>query len=464
MASNVRKNVLTALVEWETSQKDILFAHPYTKDLDARDRAFAKRLTEGCLERQIELDYLLDQASKTPIRTQKPLIRCLLRMSLYQILYMDAVPNHAAISEAQKCADHFHFSGLKPYISGILHHFARHKDTLRYPDPQKDLLYALSVKVSIPQWILRLWLEAYGEEILLPMVESFFTPRPVTVTFHTKLTPMEQQAYLDQWRELGVGIQRGAYVPHCYELTHLFGVDALPGFLEGAFYVQDQSSALAVQAAGIRPGDLVVDICAAPGGKTIAAAMLGARVLSRDVSDRKIQRLQENITRLSHIPSPLHITTQIWNAQETDESLLGKADVVLMDVPCSGLGVMGKKPDLKYRLTPEGIASLQCLQKEIVAHSWQYLKPGGILLYSTCTLNPAENEEMIAMMTTQFPLDLVSLSSDLPKEIRAAASQTGSIRKGSECATEVENACVTLFPGFFETDGFFFAKMQRRYT
>lgn len=229
----------------------------------------------------------------------------------------------------------------------------------------------------------------------------------------------------------------------------------LPGFQEGAFTVQDVSSALAVEAAGIKDKDFVMDICAAPGGKSILAAERAGRVLARDVSEAKLAIIEENLQRM---PSP-NMLCQVQDATVMDEKYREQADVVLMDVPCSGLGVMGKKRDIKYHVSPQGLESIVTLQKQIVEQSWQYVKPGGTLLYSTCTINPGENEDMVAWIVENFPFEPDSLAEYLPETLLEEAGELMAQRK---LPKELREACIQLMPGYMDADGFFFARLKRK--
>ena len=214
-----------------------------------------------------------------------------------------------------------------------------------------------------------------------------------------------------------------------YLAQNLENVSELPGFAEGKFTVQDASSALAVEAAGICPGNTVMDLCAAPGGKTILAAEFAGEaghIVSRDVSEYTTDLIRENLERMNR----RNVEVQVYDATVHDPEKEKYADVVLMDVPCSGLGVMGKKRDIKYHATPESLQSITELQRQIVAAGWQYVKPHGVLLYSTCTIHRGENQEMAVWITENFPFVL-----------------------------EEERQ---LLPGTDETDGFYYARLRRK--
>lgn len=432
MAENIREIVLDTLLVLERREdfshrliKAVLDKYGY---LAERDRAFIKRLTEGTIERQIELDYYLDQCSSVPVRKMKPLIRCLMRMSVYQLLYMDNVPDSAVCNEACKLAQKRKFGNLKGFVNGVLRNVARQKDELKLPDAQKDTVGWLSVKYSMPVWIVELWLKQYGREQTERMLQSLLEIHPVSLRFRKNLSGTEQEELLQKLRAEGVKLTAGEAAQGLYLAENGESLFHMPEFAAGKYLVQDASSVLAVEASGICPGDFVMDICAAPGGKSILAAELAGeagRVLARDVSEAKTAMIEENCSRMGI----QNMTVEVWDATVTDEAYCEKADVLLADVPCSGLGVLGKKRDIKYRMTPEQTEEIVKLQREIITHSWQYVKKGGTLLYSTCTIHAKENEEMARWITEQFPF-----------------------------ALEAERQ---FLPGVDETDGFYYAKFRR---
>lgn len=465
MQTNTRELVLDILLALERGEgfsnqiiRSVLDKYDY---LDGRDKAFIKRVAEGTIERQIELDYYLNQFSSVPVRKMKPLIRCLLRMSAYQLLYLDAVPDSAVCNEACKLAEKRMFRNLKGFVNGVLRNLAKQKDNLPLPDREKGEVLYLSVKYSVPEWLVELWLREYGKEIVETLLEGLLQIHPVSIRFRTDLKDKERERYLKEMEAQGVTVRQSSYLPYLYTLQNVEGVQILPGFEEGAFTVQDASSALAVEAAGIGSEDFVIDVCAAPGGKSILAAEKADKVLSRDVSESKVELIGENLERMQIN----NVITQVYDATQTDETYREKADVVLMDVPCSGLGVLGKKRDIKYHASPESLSEITKLQREIISHSWQYVKPGGILLYSTCTIHRAENEEMVEWILENFPFEPVTLDEELPDKLKEQRKLVQSARKeysGEEPDEGLESACVQMLPGYMEADGFFFAKLRRK--
>ena len=237
--------------------------------------------------------------------------------------------------------------------------------------------------------------------------------------------------------------------------------------------MQDVSSALAVEAAGLTAGDFVIDVCAAPGGKSLLAAEKAGRVLARDVSEEKTGLIRGNAERMR----AENIEIQVFDGQQTDEELMGRADAVFLDVPCSGFGVIGKKRDIKYRVTREDLESLVELQRRIVTASAGYVKPGGTLVYSTCTIHRAENEDMVRFITRELGFVPESLEGILPEEVLAEKKRIAELKAGTDAVgpgtglkdaevgtglTAAEDAaCIQLLPGFMECDGFFIARFRR---
>lgn len=463
MAVNSREIVLDLLLELEREKvfsnqliKAVLDKYDY---LEGREKAFIKRVAEGTLERQIELDYYLDGISNVPVRKMKPLIRCLMRMSVYQLLYMDSVPDSAVCNEACKLAVKRKFAGLRGFVNGVLRNVARQKDCLPMPDPEENLPLYLSVKYSMPQWLVNFFLDSYTPQAVERLLEGLLTIHPVSVRFDGNLPEQSAQELRREMEQAGAVLQKSPYLPYSYLCRYADNLTTLPGFAKGQWTVQDVSCALAIEAACLAPGDFVVDACASPGGKTLLAAERAKRVLARDVSEEKLGRILENIERMG----VENVETQVWDARITDESLVGRADVLLLDVPCSGLGIIGKKRDIKYHVTKQGMDELNALQREIVGSSIPYLKPGGTLLYSTCTINPAENEEMVAYLVRDLGLEPVSLRGRLPEALLSRREEVRQCERPDRFAlTEAEaDACISLLPGFMEADGFFIACLKR---
>ncbi|MCM1056799.1 MAG: 16S rRNA (cytosine(967)-C(5))-methyltransferase RsmB [Firmicutes bacterium] len=429
---------------------------------DSRDKAFIKRVTEGTLERQQELDHYLDAFSSLPVKKMKPFIRCLLRMSVYQILYMEAVPDSAVCNEACKLAAKHSFGSLKGFVNGVLRSISRNKGNLPLPEESAEPIKYLAVKYSVPEWLVQFWLEEYGGEITRTMLAGLKEIHPVSLRFSERLSPEEIRQLSEEIADRGAVLRESPYLSRVRLLEHGDGIVGLPGFAEGKWTVQDVSSALAVELAGIRETDLVMDVCAAPGGKSIFAAEKAMKVLSRDVSEEKTGLIRENIARMGS----KNIEVRTWDATCLDRAYEGKADVVLLDVPCSGLGVMGRKRDIGRHASREGMESLSALQREIVRVCSRYVKPGGTLLYSTCTIDPAENEEMVRFLAEELGMEPLSLEESLPELLLQQKRATEALRekegKDHGLTAAERRACIQLLPGYMEADGFFIARFKRK--
>lgn len=446
---NTREIILDMLMEI-TAQKEyshkvigqVLEKYNY---LGGQDKSFMKRVTEGTIERQIQIDYILNSFSSVKVNKMKPLIRNLLRMSVYQLLFMESIPDSAVCNEAVKLVAKRKFHNLKGFVNGVLRNVARNKTSIQYPDKEKEPVTALSVLYSCPEWIVKMWLKEYEPETCECMLQALLEIHPVTIRIDEALTEMEKEEVLSELKGKSKKIEKHRYLPYAYTATGVEGFANIETFRDGKFTIQDVSSMLAVEAAGIKPGDFVLDVCAAPGGKSLHAAVKtgeNGRVEARDVTERKTDLIEENKERLKK----QWVRTKVWDASVLDESMVESADVVLADVPCSGLGILGKKRDIKYRVSSESLETVCELQKKIVDTVWQYVKPGGTLLYSTCTIHKAENEDMVSYIMKKYPLKTESLNEYLPRELWSETTEKGFLQ---------------LLPGVQESDGFFIARFKR---
>ncbi len=429
--TNARDIVLSILLDIEGNNtfSNIAIAKALKKhQFEAKkDRAFITRLAEGVTETRIKLDYIIDVFSKTPSEKCKPLIRSLLRMGVYQIMYMDAVPDSAVCNEAVKLAKKHNFGSLGGFVNGVLRAVARNKDNIAMPD-RKNMSEYLSVNYSTPEWLCKKIMEDYGEKGETIIAASFDERKTALRVNTLKITREELKQFVEEENAkrrnnankgndinkgnnankrnnvnkennegdnsaIHIVLEDGIYDENALLVSGYDFIRSMPGYRQGLFFIQDESSMRAIKAAGIKPCQTVVDVCAAPGGKTLNAAcyMEGkGKIYARDISDEKLILIEENAGRLG-IGDMLSI--EKWDAKSVDERLVQKADVVIADLPCSGLGIMGRKNDIKYRIKQEQLDELVRLQRDILSVVKQYVKKGGVLLYSTCTINPQENKE-----------------------------------------------------------------------
>ena len=415
MDVNIRAVVLDILTEME---KEGEFSHITINNallkyqyLDRTQRAFINRLSLGTIECRIEMDYILNQYSKTPVNRMKPLIRRIMRMAVYQIIYMENVPDSAACNEAVKLAAKRGFTGLKGFVNGVLRNISRNKDNITYPDKANETKKYLSVKYSMPEWIIELWNTNMSYEEIEDILAGMKKDKKTYIRCNTLKGSTD---YIKKiLEEEGVTVTEVSGLSYAYEISGYDYLTALKSFNEGLYQIQDISSMMAGEYVKPSTDSLIVDVCAAPGGKSINAALklaeaaydnkdipesgiskevlkgITGRVIARDVSDYKASLIDDNVARLG-IP---YIDVEVHNALEFDEELEGKADIVIADLPCSGLGIMGRKPDIRYNITKEKIDDIISLQRDILKVVSRYVKTGGTLVYSTCTINRAENED-----------------------------------------------------------------------
>lgn len=391
---NLRAVVLEMLLENEKNGEfsnyllnNALAKYQY---LEKSQRSFMAKLFIGSIERKIELDYVCNQFSKTKTNKMKPLIRVLIRMSIYQLLYMDSVPESAVCNEAVKLANKRGFSSLRGFVNGVLRNIARNKENIKYPKKSDFLLYN-SVKYSMPEWIIKMWQQEYDNETIEDILDGLFKEKRTYIRVNTnKTSPEELKLILEKE---GVKVC-DTIVPYALEISDYDYLTGLDSFNEGLFQIQDLSSILAGYNSRIEKGYTVVDVCAAPGGKTINASLLvgeEGKVYARDISFEKLDKIEENIDRLGLT----NVELDVFDASKLDESLVGKCDLVIADLPCSGLGIIGRKPDIKYNASPDKLEELVKIQRNILSTVVKYLKESAILVYSTCTINKAENEEQL---------------------------------------------------------------------
>lgn len=391
--------------------RDVLDKYRY---LPKQDRAFITRLSQGTLERMIELDAIINQFSKTKVKKMKPVIAVILRSGVYQLKYMDSVPDSAACNEAVKLTVKRGFSGLKGFVNGVMRNIARNLDQIKLPDADKEPEKYLSVRYSVLEWIVARFIRQYGKEACEKSLEAFLQPHPTSVQVDTDRISMEEITASLQAQ--GITVTQNPEIKRALFLSGYEALDEIEEFENGLLYVQDTASMLAVEMAAPKPGDTVIDVCAAPGGKSVyAARMIGetGHVESRDLTEYKVEMIEDNIERCQLS----NMTAKVWDATEFDASAEEKADVVIADLPCSGLGVIGTKTDIKYNASEEKIQELAALQQEILQVVCRYVKPDGTLLYSTCTMTKEENEENVhKFLETHTEFELEQMRQCFPYE------------------------------------------------
>ena len=419
--SSVRNACLGSLVDFEKYKKysNIELSGSVKKyGFGDRDRTFFTKLFYGVIEKKLTLDYYIDRLSEK--KNRDPRVINILRMGLYQIIYMDKVPDSAACDESVKLAKKSKNRQAAPYVNAVLRNFLRKRGEL---ERELYTLNDLEIKYSCSSDIINIWTDSYGAGTAKKILEASLLTRGLTITVNS--LKISRDEFLDKLQTQNIGAKKTDVSQ--YGVTTDGGVPAqsIYGYDEGLFYVQDEASQICAQATGAAPGDLVIDCCAAPGGKSFFMAQMmqnSGRIVCFDIHKNKLNVVDSSAKKLGITIIETHIHDSKLRYD------IKNADIVLCDVPCSGLGVISKKPEIKYK-TLEEISKLPKLQYKILSACSNYVKPGGTLVYSTCTLNKRENEEVVYGFLDE--------------------------NKNFECA-DIQ----TFFP-FERIDGFFLVKMKR---
>lgn len=445
--TNLREVILEILLEIneeeEYSHVAIRRALDKLQYLPRQERAFLTRVCEGTTEYRLQIDYIINQFSSVKVEKMKPVIRNILRSAVYQMRWMDSVPDSAVCNEAVKLAQKKGFYNLKGFVNGVLRNIMRSKNQLHFPS-KVQLPEYLSVVYSMPRWLVERWLDQFGAEITEIMLADFLKERPTTVRCRQYM--MNQTVAIRSMEEQGVHVERAPYLDYAYYISGYDYLPAVESFFLGRIQPQDVSSMLVGEVADPEEGSYCIDLCAAPGGKSLHLAdkLKGTgRVEARDVSQYKVEMIRENIER----SGMENIYARRKDALVMDPADQGVADLVLADVPCSGYGVIGHKTDIKYKMTPQKEADLVMLQRKILHNAAQCVRPGGTLIYSTCTINPLENEENVRWFLENYPYEAESLDSRLPRELHSETTAKGWLQ---------------LLPGVHKCDGFFLARLKRK--
>lgn len=410
--------------------------------LSKQDRSFITRVCEGTLEYRLKIDYIINQFSNVKVNKMKPVIREILRSGVYQLLYMDSIPDSAVCNEAVKLAQKKGFYSLKGFVNGVLRTIARQNGRFGLPKKEQHVEY-LSVVYSMPVWLVVRWLDQLGFEAAEGMLKAFLEERPTTVRCQEYLNSVDDT--VASLKSQGVKVEKAPYVKSAYYISDYDYLPALLAFNMGRIQVQDVSSMLVGEIAAPRPGDYIIDMCAAPGGKSLHVAdkMKGrGRVEARDISQYKVEMMEDNFRRAEAV----NIEAVCKDATAYEEESAGKADIVLADVPCSGLGVIGRKTDIKYKMTPEKQEQIIKLQRKILENAAAYVKPGGTLIYSTCTVAREENQDNLHWFVNNYPFETESLDPYLCDELHSETTGQGYLQ---------------LLPGKHKSDGFFIARLRR---
>ena len=408
--------------------------------LDSRDGALATQLCFGVLQNQLLLDFYLSKFSNLPLKRMEGKVVQALRLGAYQMLFLTKIPHSAAVNRSVELTRaHCKNPRAPGMVNAILRNLERNLNSLP-TIPQEDPANYLSILYSTPEWLVKEFLLILGEDETAKLLAANNTRPPITAMVNTVKT--SSQALLEKLKEERVEAEEHPWLPDCLILSKTGDLERLSAFQEGLFYIQDPASRLAVQAAEVKPGMRVLDCCAAPGGKSFAAAIAmenRGEVISCDLHPHKKKLIQAGADRLGlTIVTPMTADGKVFRP-EWEQAF----DRVLVDAPCSGLGVIRKKPDIRYK-DPAPLEDLPQVQRAILDNASRYVRPGGVLLYSTCTVLRRENE--------QVAQDFLSCHPDFKGEDFTLADMIG----------PSWNGMLTLWPHRQGTDGFFICKLRKR--
>ncbi len=393
--------------------------------LEGAERALFTSLVYGVIEKKITLDYYISALSSRPLDKLEGGVKVILRLGIYQILYLDRIPDSAACNESVNLAKKHTHKGTSGFVNAILRSAVRQKEAL--PMPKKGTDSYLSVKYSCPTWLCEMWRCQYGEEKLIAALEGI--NRSAVLTLRVNTLKITRDELISRLSARGIDCHKTEISPFGVKITSPTPISELSEIEDGLAFVQDESSQMCVMALAPRQGETIIDCCACPGGKSFSSAICMeniGKVMSFDLHESKLSLISKGAKRLGiDIISP-----SVQNGEERNTELVGIADRVLCDVPCSGLGVIAKKPDLRHKGRDE-ITRLPQIQLSILKNSSAYVRQGGTLVYSTCTVNKDENENIVRAFIREHP----EFSLDLEK---------------------------TVFPGESGADGFYFARLQRK--
>lgn len=435
----MRQAALCLLTEWEREGKyiNLALSSHVLDTIPQEERAALTALLYTTVEHKISYDYYIAALSKRSLDKLSPKIVNILRLGLCQIIDMDKIPDFAAVNESVELAGN---KGERALVNAVLRAAVRAKNGggLPLPPYEKNPARHYSVKYSFPLWLVKRFISWFGEDGAVKLLSAFNCEPPLDISVNT--LKISRDELLESLEKSGIKAEKSPICKTSVRIHSKGDPTGFYGFSDGYFFVQDESSAAAVLALAPKSGDRVVDVCSAPGGKSFLCAVLMSdkgEIRSFDIHESKLSLIKSGAERLG-LKS---VFADVNDALAPRSELFGIADKLIVDAPCSGLGVLSKKSDLRYR-KEEGIDSLPELQLEILEQSSMYLRSGGVAVYSTCTLNPEENEGVVSRFLERNP------------DFESVDFSVGELKSS--------NGVLTLYPHIHKTDGFFIAKLRKK--
>jgi 16S rRNA (cytosine967-C5)-methyltransferase len=433
-------------VEKRRAYADILLDNALKKNvLSSQDRGLLTQLVYGTLRWRGKLDWLLGRIVHRPLADMDGYLRNLLRLTVYQLLFLDKVPDYAAVNESVELAKRYGGASAGGLVNALARRLLREKERLVAPDSNADLIAQLSVSWSHPQWLVSRWLAYFGKEETAALLRANNQESPVVLRVNRLKT--DRQSLIEKLRAAGLDATPAQRSPQAVQLRNASSIEQLPGFQEGLFLIQGEASQLVGFLLAPKPGERILDACAAPGGKATHLAELmddRGEIIAADISARGIKKLEQNIRRLgiqSMRPLQADVCLELTGAPALPY------DRILADLPCSGLGTLRSHPEAKWHREEKDIVRLSGLQKKILDRLSSYLKPGGTLVYSTCTLTREENEQVVEDFLKRHEEFVLEAAADfLPESAKHM----------------VRGNYFLALPHRDGTDGFFAARMRKK--
>jgi 16S rRNA (cytosine967-C5)-methyltransferase len=449
----VRETALQILSWLNTGQgraRDILDRTIRDQQIVDPDKSFLTELVYGTIRWRGNLDWVIGQfIHQKKLKKLPPEIVEILRLGLYQLFFLDSVPDHAAVNESVELAKKHGYNGLSGLVNAVLRRAIRDRSKISYPDIQSDPVGYVSARYSYPEWMVRRWIERYGVSETIQLCSASNLRAPLYI--RTNILKTSRYHLVSSLQEDGATATASCNLPESIRITDLpSSINGLPSYRLGWFQVQDESSMLASLILDPQPGETVIDACAAPGGKTTHIAELmqnRGKILAFDTDARRLPLVLKSCRRLGiDIVGAL-----VANARNLDDCLSDeKADRVIVDAPCTGLGVLRRNVEARWRRNPDQLETFPRLQYAILASAAGHVKPGGVLVYCTCTMEPEENQQVVARFLSNYPqFQVESVLPFLPAELQAKSLVT-------------EEGYMQTYPHLHDMDGFFATRMVNK--
>jgi len=434
-------------VEIQGAYANLLLQKNIVRLTDSRDRQFVTLLVNGTLKHRLTLDYALRLHLSKPMSSLPHEVRAILRIGAFQLLYVDKVPDPVAVNESVELAKPFpKFTGL---VNGVLRKVMNKGWDFSWPDEKRETVRYLSVRYSHPEWMIHRWLKRWGMEETEALCQA--NNEPAQTWIRTNTLKISRKDLIDRLSQEGITVEPGSRIPESLRIQHFGAIDRLESFREGLFTVQDESSQLVAHVVDPKPGQRVLDTCSAPGGKTTHLAQMmqnKGEIMAFDIHEQKLELINQSAERLGITI----IQPQFGDARDLPGVKLGSYQRVLVDAPCSGLGVLRRRADLRWQKEEQDLKELPLLQLAILERAASCVEVGGDLVYSTCTIEPEENFELVKTFRLAHPeFETVNLVEDLPFDL----GDPRDIQQASK-------GMLQLLPHRHNTDGFFLAKFRRR--